>query len=118
MRLCIGVRNVLRCGLGHLSEHRHTPHEQYAEDNQESVDTLLLHCCFPPISKGQSAAEDNRQEMLTPAGETAFRRSLRVGRNHLPQLLNSSLKSALLALVALVSLRQTGHLALESLKPR
>jgi hypothetical protein len=32
--------------LGHLSEHRYVAHEQYAEDNQESVDTLL-HFCFP-----------------------------------------------------------------------
>jgi len=38
-------------------------------------------------------------------------------RNHFPQFLNSSLKSALFALVILVPLRQTGHLALESLKP-
>src|SRR6266446_4512978 len=50
------------------------------------------------------------------ANET-FPRSLRLGRNHFPQFLNSSLKSALFALVILVPLRQTGHLALESLKP-
>ena len=45
-------------------------------------------------------------------------RSPRVGRNHLPQLLSGSLKGALFTLVILVSLRHTGYLALESLKPR
>src|ERR1700732_4666568 len=43
-----------------------------------------------------------------------FPRSLLLGRNHFPQFLNSSLQSALFALVILVPLRQTGHLALES----
>jgi hypothetical protein len=46
-----------------------------------------------------------------------FPRSLLLGRNHFPQFLNSSLKSALFALVILVPLRQTGHLALESSPP-
>jgi hypothetical protein len=39
---------------------------------------------------------------------------LSLGRNHFPQFSNRSLKSALFALVILVPLRQTGHLALES----
>ena len=42
---------------------------------------------------------------------------MHVGRNHLAQFLNRSLKSTLLALVSFVSLRRTGHLALKSLKP-
>ena len=43
---------------------------------------------------------------------------LRVGRNHFPQLFNSRLKGALLALVVLVSLRHTGQLRLQHLQPR
>jgi hypothetical protein len=42
---------------------------------------------------------------------------MHVGRNHLAPFPNSSLKSTLLALVVVVSLRHTGHLALKSLKP-
>ena len=49
--------------------------------------------------------------------EDTVPRSMHVGRNHLAQFSNSSLKSTLLALVSLVSLRHTGHLALKSLKP-